>query len=87
MYNPFYGQQPIIVWPPMPGQTTNNGEMNIETYFKIKKILDEEAKNAKEKEKKKPEPPRFTFLESVGLNILTLPLFGAILYFGFQLTK
>jgi hypothetical protein len=74
---------PIMVWPP----NSNSDEMDIEKYFKIKKMIEEDEKAKKEKDKKKTEPPRFTFLEAVGFNILTLPLFGAILYFGFQLTK
>lgn len=85
MFNPYGYPQPIVVWPPN-GQR-NDDEMNIETYFKIKKILDEEAKSAKEKDKKKPEAPKFTLLEAFGMNLITLPFFGACLYFGLQLFR
>ncbi len=79
-YNPWSCPPPWL-W----GMQNNNNEMDIKTYFEIQELLDKKAKEKKDADsKKKHEPPRFTFLETLGLNFITLPIFGGMIYLTYK---
>ena len=81
MFNPYsMYPQPIVVWPPNP----NSDDMDIKKYYEIKKLIEEDEKARKDKDKKKPEPPKFTFFETLGISF-TFLMFGGPLYYFFVL--
>lgn len=69
-------EQPMFSFPMM--MMPSQGGSDIEAYLRVQKMLEDEKKKIDEEKKKKakPEPIKFSFLETFGFAIAFGPLIG-----------